>query len=414
MVARILTPKTSSVSVLDYNEEKVAEGNAKVIAAVNLPDNSMASIYDTFDEYESNPSIAEQFKKKSFHLAINPGPMDKITEEQTIECIHEVMREMGYGEQPYVIYKHFDIERTHFHVVSTRVNKNGRRIDNNHEGRIMASLMKGLEQKYGFTMGSNLSAAEESNLPVQQTKEFVKGQPNVMYSLKVLFEEALKYDFHSLYQFGCIMLAMNVRISMRKRKDGGDNFVVQGLDDKGKKATRLYSLEKQMGYQAADAYERRLAENKAMGHLQLDRKVAIKELSDYCLENTTSAVDYCSALEEAGVRHIIQRAPGTDEIKRVTLVEKNTYSLVDTAVRGELFLKSFQEAEKSGRWEKPAGGRNKPKPGAKVRKKDAQPFFNVRRGGEVKERIERAITAYRGATDPRKLPGVKKIGRGRS
>ncbi len=413
MIARVLSPSGSSGKVLDYNEKKVEEGNAEIVSARNLPDSSIAAIYDTFEEMESNQAIAEQVRKKSFHLALSPGPMDGTTDEQAEECIHELMDRMGYGEQPYVIYKHHDIEREHFHVVSTRVNKKGKLIDSHHEARRVQQIMKELEPKYNFTIGSKVSAIEESNLPVVQTKEFTPGQQNVMYSLKVLFEDALKYDFHSLYQFGCIMRSMNVKATLRKRKDGGHNFILQGLDDKGKPATRLYSLEKHLEYPAVKEYTRRLAENNAMGFLKIDRKVAIKEISDYCLENTKSSLEYCSALEEAGIRHIVLREQDTGEIKRVTLVEKNTYAMVDTAVRGELFLKAFQDAEKNGRWERLSRGKKHPLPGAKVRPRGAPAFFNIRRGGEIKERITKALAAYRGVGvgPAKKIQGGKKLGK---
>jgi len=32
-----------------------------------------------------------------------------------------LMKRMGYGHQPYFVYKHKDVERTHFHIVSTRI-----------------------------------------------------------------------------------------------------------------------------------------------------------------------------------------------------------------------------------------------------------------------------------------------------
>lgn len=413
MVTRILPKKASSGPVLDYNEKKVEEGNAEIVASANLPDTSVATIYDTFEEIESNPSIATKTSHKSFHLALNPGPNDGITQEQATECIHEIMERLGYGDQPYVIYKHNDIEREHYHVVSTRINKKGKVIDDSHEGRRVLSIMKELQGKYNFTIGNDLSSIEESKLPVVNSKEFTPGQPNVMYSLKVLFEEALKYDFHSLYQFGCILRSMNVKATLRKRADGGYNFILQGLNDKGKKATRLCSLEKSLNYQAVAEYNRRLEENKAMGHLQLDRKVAIREISNYCLENTFSAQEYCSALEEAGIRHVVMRDPATNEIRRVTLVEKNTYALVDTAVRGELFLKAFQDAESSKRWSAPPKGRRAPVPGAKVRVPGSEPFFNIRRGGEVKERITKAINDFRGNKVGKKLPGGKKLSQGK-
>lgn len=394
MIARILQPSASSQAVLQYNMKKFWKGTADIVEVVNLPSIAPSVASETIEQMESNPAIAAQVRKKSFHLTLGPGPTDKVTEQQCIELAKEIMEELGYGEQPIVIFRHNDIEREHFHIVSTRVNKKGELIDSHFEAKRLMKIMRELAPKYGFAVGSDDKAMEETQLPVLVSKEFSPSGMNTKYSLRALFEEALKYDFHSLYQFGCVMMSMNVNPQMRKRKDDGYNFVLQGLDDNGKPCSRKYSMEKELGYRGVENYQRRLDENNAMGILQLDRKVAIKEIADYCFENTGSAKEFCKALEEAGIRHVLQRNEKNGSIRRLTLVEKNTYALVDSAVRGELFIKPLIDAEKNGHWEPP--GRKKIIPGAKVRKKDDAPFFTPQRTAELKERITRAINKYKG------------------
>ena len=408
MIARILKVRGSTSSVLDYNEKKMMEGNAELVFSENIEDTSITGVYDTFDALESNPAIAEQVKNKSFHMTLGPGPNDRIDEKGCIECIREVMKELGYGEQPYLVYRHFDIEREHYHIVSSRINRKGRGIDPCNEAKRLMAFMKQLAPKYGFTVGAGASPMQEEQLPVLPTNEFSSTAGNSLFTLKALFEDALKYDFHSLYQFGCIMLAMNVRMKMWKRKDEGYNVALQGLDDKGRPVGRVVSLEKTLNVRGAEMYEKRLAENNAMGVVQLDRKVVIREIADYCAERTGSAEEFCAALEEAGIRHVLQRDPDKGTIKRLTLVEKKSYALVDSAVRGELFIQPLVDAEKEGRWRKP-DGRKKAVPGAKVRRKDSPVFFTPERTKEVQERITLALQKYR-KTTPQLTPG-KSAGR---
>lgn len=396
MIGKILQPAATSGRVLDYNEMKVAEGEASVVDIRNIASNDIATFYDTFEEYESNPSIAEQVRKKSLHWTLGPGPTDKLSEEDCIALIEEVMERLGYSEQPYVVYRHNDIEREHFHIVSTRVKKNGKAIDTHYEGRRLLSILKELAPKYGYTVGIDKKQLKEGTLPVVPSKEYSSKDPNILVSLAGLFEDALKYDFHSVYQFQAVMLAMNVRMTLRRRKDGGQNVILQGLDDNGKRATRLYSMESMMGIEGGSLYAARLAENNEIGIIQADRKVAVMAISDYCYDHTHSLDEYCAALEETGIRHVVTRDKATDAIKRVTLVEKNTYALVDSAVRGELFVKAFVDAEKNGHWAPPAPKRKRPVPGAKVRKEGDKPFFTPERTAEVKAIIARAVEQHRG------------------
>jgi hypothetical protein len=63
-----------------------------------------------------------------------------------------MMEHMGYGNQPYFVYKHKDLERVHFHVVSTRIDcETGKKIKDNYEQRKMQRFIKELEQKYQLT-----------------------------------------------------------------------------------------------------------------------------------------------------------------------------------------------------------------------------------------------------------------------
>lgn len=390
MIAKILSAQSSSGSVLDYNEKKCFEGNASVVHVENLEGNDTATIYDTFEAYETNPAIVEQVRKKSFHMTLGPGAGENLTDEECVSLIKEMMTELGYGQQPYVIYKHFDIDREHYHIVSTRIDKNGKRIEQFKEGKRLNNLMKELAPKYGYTVGATVA----SKLPVVPKKEFSPKGANVLGTLQALFEDALKYDFHSFYQFQCVMAAMNVKVTLRKRKDGGNNVILQGLDDNGKRASRLYSLEKHLGYQGAEQYEKRLKENNDMGYLQMDRKIVVREIADYCMERTKSAEEYCAALEEAGIRHILSRDPKTMEIKRLTLVEKSTYTLVDTAVRGELYLRPLVESERTGLWSTPSARMKKISSIAKVRKKGGARFFTDERVRELQDIITVAVAKH--------------------
>ena len=58
-----------------------------------------------------------------FHVSLNPSPEDKLTNEQLREIANEYMQKMGYGEQPYIVFKHKDIDRGHlmsYHYASMR------------------------------------------------------------------------------------------------------------------------------------------------------------------------------------------------------------------------------------------------------------------------------------------------------
>ena len=57
---------------------------------------------------------------------------------------------MGYGDQPYIVYIHEDIDRRHIHIVSTCVNEKGEKIDDAYEWNRSMKACRELERKFGL------------------------------------------------------------------------------------------------------------------------------------------------------------------------------------------------------------------------------------------------------------------------
>ena len=73
-----------------------------------------------------------------------------LTDEQLRKIACEYMERMGYGEQPYIVFKHKDISREHLHIVSLRVDEQGRKLPHDFEARRSMEILRDLECKYGL------------------------------------------------------------------------------------------------------------------------------------------------------------------------------------------------------------------------------------------------------------------------
>ena len=101
MVVKINAPTPHCSTCLQYNENKVAEGKATVVYWQGL--DNPAKPLETFDRYERGSRRCE---KPSFHMSINPSATDGMTQEQVTEFVKELMKGLGYGNQPFIIYRH--------------------------------------------------------------------------------------------------------------------------------------------------------------------------------------------------------------------------------------------------------------------------------------------------------------------
>lgn len=169
MILKIQKPNPGIVAAVAYNERKMdgSEGirpsnndeeleaieNGHVLATRNVPENTTLS-----EEFEKTRTMylrkrrsGPAVKNSTFHMSINPSDGDrKLNEEEAVSLIDEVMSALGYGEQPYRIYKHTDIPRQHYHVVSCRETKNGKKIDDSFERLKLRRFLKNVSEKYGF------------------------------------------------------------------------------------------------------------------------------------------------------------------------------------------------------------------------------------------------------------------------
>ena len=174
-----------------YNEKKVREGTALYFQSANtLSVNPF--LYGQNHRWKILHDIEKEnqrVKKKCLHISVNPSQSDilKLDDRTIRQEIDRMMDHMGYGNQPYFVYKHQDLERVHFHVVSTRIDKaTGKKIRDGYEKDKMQKFIKELEQKYQLKQDA---PAELMNL------RFSASSKNLKQNLENLFGQLNRMEF---------------------------------------------------------------------------------------------------------------------------------------------------------------------------------------------------------------------------
>jgi hypothetical protein len=136
------------------------------------------------------------------HISLNPDPKDVLSNEQLSEIAQIYMRKMGYGDQPFIVYLHEDIERRHIHIVSLRVNENGKKIDGNFEHRRSMDVCRELEQKYGLVPADQKQRQE--GLPLKPVRY---GDGDVKHQIaNVIRPIAGNWYFQSLKEYKALLI----------------------------------------------------------------------------------------------------------------------------------------------------------------------------------------------------------------
>ena len=92
---------------------------------------------------------------------LNPHPDDVLTDTELQDIAREYLEKLGYGNQPYLVVKHEDIDRHHLHIVTINVDEKGRRLNQDFLFRRSDRIRRELERKYG------LHPAERKNLRLE-------------------------------------------------------------------------------------------------------------------------------------------------------------------------------------------------------------------------------------------------------
>ena len=113
-------------------------------------------------------------KKTVFHCSLNPHPDEKLSDETLMQIAREYMEALGYGNQPYIVFKHNDIAREHIHIVSLRVDSRGQKINDRLKSEGASRLPMPWKRGFGLIPSSKVvdKAVEETPKIDTYTKKY--------------------------------------------------------------------------------------------------------------------------------------------------------------------------------------------------------------------------------------------------
>ena len=152
MVANIRTGN-NFYGAASYNQVKVKKGEAAILYSQNLRGTTPKAIEKSFKNL-TNSNI----KKPVFHVSLSFAKEDKskLTNEKILKITQDYLDKTGYGQQPYIVYRHNDTEHPHVHILTSRVNvQTQKKINDSHEFRKSKAITDQLETKYDLAIADS-------------------------------------------------------------------------------------------------------------------------------------------------------------------------------------------------------------------------------------------------------------------
>ena len=305
MIAKISATENLG-GALGYNFKKVEKGEASSLLAAELYQNNDGNytMEDVLTDMEALIPKNCRTKKAVFHCSLNPHPDEKLSDETLMQIAREYMEALGYGNQPYIVFKHNDIAREHIHIVSLRVDSRGRKINDKFEKRRSKKITDALERKFGLIPSSKVT-----DKAMKETPKVDIGKGNIKEQVSNVVRMVMKhYHFCSLGELNAILSAYNLTVEEVKTEFRGkkyDGLVYVPTDEKGNKAgTPIHASDigRGVGYTAVQNRMQKLKQNVKPLLLSVRNKVLQTMRTSPLTEE-----ELRQRLEEQGLRVVIRK-----------------------------------------------------------------------------------------------------------
>jgi len=135
MVIKILS-SSASFSGVGYNERKNAQGKSELLMARNFGSLEMkqgeVSKADYINYLKDYSATNARVKNPQFHAILSCKGRES-TPEELCDLAEQYLANMGYGDNPYLIYSHSDTPNNHVHIITSRIDQQGAQIDHSFE-----------------------------------------------------------------------------------------------------------------------------------------------------------------------------------------------------------------------------------------------------------------------------------------
>ena len=342
MVAKI-SIGSSLYGALAYNAQKVNAGEGKLLATNRVFDGGDGRMDCARLLRDFCNCMPENVRTRNtvIHVSLNPHPDDRLTDMEMANIAQIYMERLGYGNQPYVIVKHEDIDRHHVHIVSVNVDEKGKRIDRDFLFRRSERIRKELEKEF------SLHPAERKRNEIREAAHTVnidKGDVKKQIA-SVLLSVATRYRFQSMGEYRALLSFYNIHVEETRGKVEDREYhglVYSATDDKGNKVGNPFKASlfgKSAGYAAIEKCfslsKKQIAEKK---FTEPTKRAVLQALGE-----TYHRDKFVSLLKEKGIDTVLRL---TDEgrIYGATFIDHRTGCVFNGSRMGkELSANALQE-----------------------------------------------------------------------
>ena len=218
------------MGALNYNEHKVKNGKAALIHSTGFTkDTGRLTFTDKLKQLQDLAAKNTRVVTNAVHISLNFDKEDVLDEDKLTEIASSYMEKIGFGNQPYLVYQHFDAAHTHIHIVTTNIQNDGSRISLHNLGKNQSEkARKEIEKDFGLVKAESKRKDQKEFIHPIDVKQAIYGKSETKRSISnVVGMVTRTYKYTSLPELNAVLKSFNVIAD--RGKEGSAMHVNKGL-----------------------------------------------------------------------------------------------------------------------------------------------------------------------------------------
>ena len=346
MVAKI-SLGNSIYGALAYNAEKINKEKGRLLDTNKIYNDGSGSvnIHKAHEDFKRWMPTATRTEKPMVHISLNPHPDDHPTDAELTQIAREYMEKMGFGDMPFLIFKHEDIERHHVHIVALRVKTDGTCISDRNNFYRSKDICRELEKKYNLRPSEREKISPDTPIRKIDISGDIKRQ--VANTVKMV---GMRYKFQTLGEFNAILSLYNVRAEQTDGRVNGREYhglVYFATDDSGNVVASPFKASRLGKFASRTAIDNRFVRAKDRIDVNPTRTVVADVLAQ-----STNKSDFVARLKAARI-DVLFRYTEEGRIYGVTFIDHNTMTVLNGSRLGKDYSANAFERRFNGEQMRP-------------------------------------------------------------
>jgi hypothetical protein len=217
---------------LNYNLEKVNKGVAKWLDT-SFAQHDKRTIMDEVKMIRVlRPNLAKYF----YHTSVNFPPHENLKDEQMVTIAKDYLEAMGFDQHQYAIFRHFDADHPHIHILVNRIGYDGSVVSDSQDYKRSEAVLRRLEKQHGLTEVISSRMAQERAMTKNELEMMKRtDEPSIKMKLQVIIKSTFNQK-PTVEQFINRLESQGINILFNQASTGfvsGISYGYEGMQFKG-------------------------------------------------------------------------------------------------------------------------------------------------------------------------------------